>query len=162
MKGTIRQNLGASRYVVGVRSAVQPLADEIQKYRDLYQATIPKITEAYGVLNERRGAYQAALDAVRVVAADYELCRLDFSSTNCINDGNAACENAYSEADSACLDIESGIGECDPDCQRERERCHDAAVRARTACLSLVAIDCAEAEYAHVLECLTIYRKMFV
>ena len=160
MKGTIRQNLGASRYVVGVRSAVQPLADEIQKYRDLYQATIPKITEAYGVLNERRGAYQAALDAVRVVAADYELCRLAFSSTTCIDSGNAACETAYSEADSACLDIESGVGECDPDCQRERERCHDAAVRVRTACLAQVAIDCAEAEYAHVLECQTTYSPL--
>lgn len=160
MKGTIRQNLGASRYVVGVRSAVQPLADEIQKYQDLYQATIPKITDAYGVLNERRGAYQAALDAVRVVAADYELCRLAFSSTTCINDGNAACENAYSEADSACLDIESGIGECDPDCQRERERCHEAAVRERTACLATVAIDCAATEYAHVLECQTTYSPL--
>ena len=160
MKGTIRQNLGASRYVVGVRSAVQPLADEIQKYQDLYQATIPKITDAYGVLNERRGDYQAALDAVRVVAADYELCRLAFSSTTCIDSGNAACNNAYSEADSACLDIESGVGECDPDCQRERERCHDAAVRVRTACLAQVAIDCAAAEYAHVLECQTTYSPL--
>ncbi|MBP7983231.1 MAG: hypothetical protein KAY97_00095 [Chromatiaceae bacterium] len=160
MKGTIRQNLGASRYVVGVRSAVQPLADEIEKYQKLYQATIPKITDAYGVLNERRGAYQAALDAVRVVAADYELCRLAFSSTTCIDSGNAACENAYAEADSACLDIESGVGECDPDCQRERERCHDAAVRVRTACLAQVAIDCAEAEYAHVLECQTTYSPL--
>ncbi|MBP8282655.1 MAG: hypothetical protein KAX46_01880 [Chromatiaceae bacterium] len=160
MKGTIRQNLGASRYVVGVRSAVQPLADELQKYQDLYQATIPKITDAYGVLNERRGDYQAALAAVRVVAADYELCRLAFSSTTCIDSGNAACNNAYSEADSACLDIESGIGECDPDCQRERERCHDAAVRVRTACLAQVAIDCAEAEYAHVLECQTTYSPL--
>ena len=44
MKGTIRENLGASRYIVGVRSAVQPLADEIEKYTKLYQATIPKIT----------------------------------------------------------------------------------------------------------------------
>ena len=160
MKGTIRENLGASRYIVGVRSAVQPLADEIEKYTKLYQATIPKITEAYGVLDERRVEYQAALAVVAAAAAEYEVCRLAFSSTTCIDSGNAACNNAYSEADSACLEIESGIGECDDDCQRDRLRCHDAAVRMLEACLAVVAIDCAEAEYQHILECQTTHSPL--
>ena len=160
MKGTIRENLGASRYIVGVRSAVQPLADEIEKYTKLYQATIPKITEAYGVLNERRVEYQAALAVVAAAAAEYEICRQAFSVSTCIDAGNAACNAAYLEADAACLEIESGIGECDDDCQRDRLRCHETAVRVLEACLAVVAIDCAEAEYQHILECQTTHSPL--
>jgi len=153
MKGIIRANQGLSRYTVGVASADQPLADELKKYQDLYDATIPRITDAYGALNDLRDGYNAALDAIAAVAADYELCRLDFSSTNCLATGRSACESAYLEADAACLEIESGIGECDPDCQRERARCQESAKSVRLACLAQVEIDCAEAEFKHIEEC---------
>ncbi|MFZ1538849.1 MAG: hypothetical protein WAT23_15885 [Chromatiaceae bacterium] len=153
MKGIIRDNLGDSRYVVGVTVADQPLADELKKYQDLYDATIPRITDAYGALNDLRDGYNAALDAIAAVAADYELCRLAFSSTNCLATGRGACESAYLEADAACLEIESGIGECDPDCQRERARCQESAKSVRSACLAQVEIDCAEAEFKHIEEC---------
>lgn len=160
MKGTIRENLGASRYIVGVRSAVQPLADEIEKYTKLYQATIPNITEAYGVLNERRVEYQTALDVVAEAADEYEICRQAFLISTCIDAGNADCNAAYLESDAACLEIESGIGECDADCQRDRLRCHETAVRVLEACLAVVAIDCAEAQYQHILECQTTYSPL--
>ena len=153
MKGIIRENLGDSRYIVGVPLAVQPLADEIEKYTKLYQATIPKITDAFAALAEAREGYAQLLAAVTNAAADYELCRLDFSSTTCIESGQTACLNAYSAAESTCYEIESGVGECDPDCQRERARCIAAAARVRDACLAKVAIDCAELEYQHIQEC---------
>ncbi len=153
MKGIIRENLGESRYIVGVPAANQPLADELKKYRDLYAATIPKVTDAYGVLNERRAVYNLALDAIAEVAAGYELCRLEFSSTNCLDEGEQTCLSTYSAAEHLCGDIESGPGECDPDCQRERERCLLAAQKTRDACLAQVAITCAEAEFKHVEEC---------
>lgn len=155
MKGIIRENLGESRYIVGVPLAVQPLADEIKKYTKLYQATIPKITDAFKALAEARDGYALLLAAVSTAAAEYELCRLDFSSTSCIEAGEMACLNAYSEAENTCYEIESGPapGECDPDCQRERERCIAAAVKVRDACLDVVALDCAEQEYAHLQEC---------
>ncbi len=153
MKGIIRENLGESRYIVGVPLAVQPLADEIEKYTKLYQATIPKITDAFKALAEARDGYALLLAAVTNAAADYELCRLDFSPTSCIEAGQTVCLNAYSAAESTCYEIESGVGECDPDCQRERARCIAAAARVRDACLAKVAIDCAELEYQHIQEC---------
>ena len=153
MKGIIRENLGASRYVVGVTSANQPLADEIQKYQDLYDATIPKVTDAYGKVNELRSEYQAALDVVNGLIADYEICRLEFSLVDCISAGNAACEAAYLAADDLCLEIESAPGECDADCQRERLRCQEKARSARIACLSQVGIDCTEKQQQHLSEC---------
>lgn len=153
MKGVIRENLGASRYVVGVTSANQPLADEIQKYQDLYDATLPKVTEAYGKVNELRAEYQAALDVVNGLIADYELCRLEFSLVDCTSSGNAACEAAYLAADDLCLEIESAPGECDADCQRERLRCQEKARSARTTCLSQVGIDCTEKQQQHLSEC---------
>lgn len=153
MKGIIRENLGDSRYIVGVAVADQPLADELKKYQDLYDATIPRITDAYGALNDLRDGYNAALDAIAEVAEEYELCRLDFSSTTCIETGEQSCLSAYSTAESACRDIESAPGECDPDCLLERERCILAAQKTRDACLAQVAIDCAEAEFKHVEEC---------
>lgn len=153
MKGVIRENLGASRYVVGVTSANQPLADEIQKYQDLYAATIPKVTEAYGQVNELRAEYQEALDVVNGLIADYELCRLEFSLVDCVSTGNAACEAAYLAADDLCLEIESAPGECDADCQRERLRCQERARSARIACLSQVGIDCTEQQQQHLSEC---------
>ena len=157
MKGTIRENLGASRYVVGVTSANQPLADEIQKYQDLYDATIPKVTDAYGKVNELRAEYQAALDVVVGLIADYEICRLEFSLVDCISAGNAACEAAYLAADDLCLEIESAPGECDADCQRERLRCQEKARSARIACLSQVGIDCTEKQQQHLSECQKIW-----
>ncbi len=153
MKGIIRENLGDSRYVVGITSADQPLADELKKYQDLYDATIPRITDAYGALNDLREGYNAALDAIAEVAAEYELCRLEFSSTSCIETGEQSCLSAYSAAESACRDIESAPGECDLDCLLERERCILAAQKTRDACLAQVAIDCADAEFKHREEC---------
>ena len=155
MKGIIRENLGESRYIVGVPLAVQPLADEIEKYQKLYQATIPKITDAFKALAEARDGYAMLLAAVTNAAADYELCRLDFSQTTCIEVGETACLRTYSDAENACYDIESGPapGECDPDCQRERERCIAAAAKIRDACLAVVAVNCAEAESQHIQEC---------
>lgn len=153
MKGIIRENLGESRYVVGVPLAVQPLADEIEKYTKLYQATIPKITDAFKTLAEARDGYALLLAAVTNAAADYELCRMDFSPTTCIEAGQTACNNAYNAAIRICEDIESGIGECDPDCQRERERCAALAANTRDACLAVVELDCAELQYSHIQEC---------
>lgn len=153
MKGTIRENLGGSRYIVGIQVNAEPvtglLADLNQQYADISQ----KLIQAQGELLTAQEPYDALLVQIEVASLSYQACADYFNLGQCVDTKIAICQADYSDCDDACYDIESGEGECDFECQKARDACKDRCQREREACLAQANVDCQEQYNQHVTEC---------
>ena len=153
MKGTIRENLGGSRYIVGIQVNAEPvtglLADLNQQYADISQ----KLIQAQGELLTAQEPYDALLVQIEVASLAYQACVDEFNLGQCVDTKIAICQADYSDCEDACYDIESGEGECDFECQKARDACKDRCQREREACLAQANVDCQEQYNQHVTEC---------
>lgn len=153
MKGTIKENLGTSRYIVGVKINVEPVTgirdDLNQQYDDISQ----KLIEAYGKLAEAQAPYEAILAEIETASLAYQACINTFNLSACIDAKLAACEDAYNDCELECSKIESAPGECDLDCQQARDACKAACQRQRDACRAVAEIECQETYQAALSAC---------
>lgn len=153
MKGTIRQNLGGSRYIVGIQVNAEPvtalLADLNLQYDDISQ----KLIQAQGELLTAQEPYNALLDQIDFATLSYQACVDEFNLGQCVDAKTAICQATHSTCEDECYEIESGEGECDFECQKARDACKDRCQREREACLAQVNVDCQEQFNQHVTKC---------
>lgn len=155
MKGIIKENLGDSRYIVGVKTNVEPAnairEDLNQKYDDNSQ----KLIKAQGEWLEAKSPYEALLAEIEAASSAYQACINTFNLSACIDAKLAACEDAYNDCELECSKIESAPGECDLVCQQARDACKAACQRQRDACRAVAEIECQEAYQAALTACQT-------
>ena len=153
MKGTIRENLGGSRYIVGIAVNAEPVTSLLEYLNTAYADISQKLIQAQAEWLQAKEPYDLILADIAFASAAYQDCLNEFNVGQCTDDKLSACESAYSDCEDECYEIESGEGECDFECQRAREACKDACQRQREACRQVAEIECQEALQAHVTAC---------
>ncbi len=153
MKGIIRENLGASRYIVGVTPNAEPVSEIKAKLDAEYDDASQKLIQAQGDLQEVQDSYNALLAVIVELTANYQTCINEFNLGQCIDQKTAICAADYSACEDACYEIESGEGECDFECWTQRDACLALCRNQRTACEAEAVIACQEAQQAHVTAC---------
>lgn len=153
MKGIIRENLGASRYIVGVTPNAEPVSEIKAKLDAEYDDASQKLIQAQGDLQAVQDSYNAILAVIVELTANYQACLNEFNLGQCIDQKTAICAADYSACEDECYEIESGEGECDFECWTQRDACLALCRNQRTACEAEAVIACQEAQQAHVTAC---------
>ena len=148
MKGTIRANLGASRYTVGIPYAEEPLASLKEEAQKAYEGAIQQRLEALKALAAAEEPYNAILAEIEWATASYDACRIEFDYSSQLAAAIAICDADYSACYNACNPIEGEskpaeeIFACQKQCAAARDTCHEPAT-----------IDTKNQEIAHLTEC---------
>ena len=153
MKGVIRENLGSSRYIVGVSTNMEPVTAILEDLNQQYDDISQKLIDAQGKLAEAQAPYESILAEIEVASAEYQACVNAFNLSQCVGGKLADCQNAYDDCDHDCDQIDSGPGECDLPCQQARDACRAACKRALQSCQAVAGIECQEAFQAALSAC---------
>lgn len=148
MKGTIRANLGASRYTVGIPYAEEPLKSLKADAQAAYEDAITKRLEALKALAAAREPYDAILTEIEWASASYDACRIEFDYSSRLAAARALCDAAYSDCYHACNPIE---GESKP--AEEIFACQKQCAAVRDACYEQAALDTKNLEIEHLTKC---------
>lgn len=133
MKGTIRANLGASRYTVGIPYAEEPLKSLKADAQAAYEDAINQRLEALKALAAAREPYDAILAEIEWASASYDACRIEFDYSSRLAAAIAICDADYSDCYQACNPIEGEskpaeeIFACQRQCATVRDKCHQQA-----------------------------------
>lgn len=153
MKGVIRENLGSSRYIVGVSTNMEPVTAILEDLNQQYDDISQKLIDAQGKLAEAQAPYESILAEIEVASEEYQACVNAFNLGQCVDGKLADCQNAYDDCDHDCDQIDSGPGECDLPCQQARDACRAACKRALQSCQAVAGIECQEAFQAALSAC---------
>lgn len=148
MKGTIRANLGASRYTVGIPYAEEPLASLKEEAQQAYEGAIQQRLEALKALAAAEEPYNVILAEIEWATASYGACRIEFDYSSRLAAALAICDADYSACYNACNPIEGEskpaeeIFACQKSCAAVRDKCHEQAT-----------IDTKNLEIEHLTQC---------
>lgn len=148
MKGTIRANLGQSRYIVGVPYAAEPLASLKKDAQQQYEQAIKERLEAQKALNAAREPYDAILTEIEWASASYDVCRIEFNYDLRLEEARAICTEDYSDCYFKCNPIEG-----ESKTAEEIFACQKACAKVRDACYEQAAIDVKNREIEHLTKC---------
>lgn len=124
MKGVILENLGASRYRVGVSSEATILAKQLKDVGDAYDQVSKEVIAAYHALSQAQATYFAAVDEMRLAVGDFQLCLSDFDEETLRSQLQQPCLDANYLERIECLegDPEQAV-QCLEDAQARLDAC---------------------------------------
>lgn len=130
MKGIIKENLGESRYTVGITLKSRLLDAEIAKFQALYDKAQIEVPKRQLALFDAREIYKAALSEIDEANDGYTACLNRVNYDDCLSAAIDNCDAALDACRSACYASGGHIG-CLNGCADDFDACEAAA---RTAC----------------------------